>query len=181
MAVPPSQRIPISLGPPVSGTRSQLVRVIRNLEIECRTREQADAVADMLASLLPDPVGARFGLVELLLNSIEHGNLEIGGEHKYQLLRECRFDDEVAARLEREPYRSRRVHITVTAAFPAIEIEIRDDGPGFDWRSALAADLVCHDGPGGRGIAIISRVCFPHLEYRDPGNVAVIRVSWPAS
>jgi hypothetical protein len=43
----------------------------------------------------------------------------------------------------------------------------------------LAADGGALDRPNGRGLAIVSRTCFPGLEYRDPGNVAIVRVAWP--
>jgi hypothetical protein len=175
-----SQRVPKVLGAPARrDARIQLVRVLRRLELECRTREQADDIADVLAELTPDPIAGRFGIIELLLNAIEHGNLEIGAGLKAQLLRERRFDDELAARLASPPYSTRSVRIVVELEYPVVDIEIHDDGPGFAWRHALAAELDASDRPSGRGIAIISRTCFPGLQYRDPGNVAVIRVTWP--
>jgi anti-sigma regulatory factor (Ser/Thr protein kinase) len=172
--------MPRLIGPIAAGhADTPAMQVLRRLELECHTREQADDIADVVAPLLPDPVTARLGIVELLLNAIEHGNLEIGGARKYELLREHRFEDELAARLQQEPFRTRRVRVVVTVEFPAVEIEIHDDGPGFPWRSVLAADLECTDQRGGRGIAIVSRACFPGLQYRDPGNVAVVKVTWP--
>jgi anti-sigma regulatory factor (Ser/Thr protein kinase) len=175
-----SQRVPKVLGAPARrDARIQLVRVMRRLELECRTREQADDIADIVAELMPDPIAARFGMIELLLNAIEHGNLEIGGSLKAQLLREHRFDDELAARLASPPYSTRSVRIIVDVEYPVVDIEIHDDGPGFAWRRALAAELEVSDRPSGRGLAIISRTCFLGLQYRDPGNVAVIRATWP--
>jgi anti-sigma regulatory factor (Ser/Thr protein kinase) len=157
----------------------EVLRLLRRLELECRTRAEAEDLADVLAGLMPEPVQGRLGVMELLLNAIEHGNLEIGSKLKCQLLREHRFEDELAARAEREPYCRRRVRVTVRLAYPALEIEIRDEGPGFAWRAALGVELEAGDSPNGRGIALVSRTCFPDLEYRDPGNVAVVRVTWP--
>jgi len=159
--------------------RVDAIHTLRHLELECRTREEAEGVADVVAGLLPDPLLGRLGLVELLLNAIEHGNLEIGSVRKCELIRTQRFEDEIAARLEAELYRSRRVHIRVDVAYPSVEIEIRDDGAGFAWRSALARDVIATDEPNGRGIALVRRTCFPSLEYRDPGNVAVVKLAWP--
>jgi hypothetical protein len=175
-----TQRIPLTLAEhAVRGPGKSTVRLIRRLELVFRTREEADDVADLIAGLLPDPVPGRFGLIELLLNAIEHGNLAIGGALKAQLLREHRFEDEVAARFEREPFRARCVRVAVAVAYPAVDIEIADEGAGFAWRSALAAELGSAECPNGRGIALISRTCFPNLHYRDPGNVAVVRATWP--
>jgi anti-sigma regulatory factor (Ser/Thr protein kinase) len=158
---------------------TEVLQVLRRIELECQTRAQADEVADEIAALLPDPMKSRLGLIELLLNAIEHGNLEVGGEHKCALLRAHRFDEEIAARTASERYSARRVRVIVSITYPLLEIEIRDDGNGFDWRTVLAADGGALDRPNGRGLAIVSRTCFPGLEYRDPGNVAIVRVAWP--
>ena len=171
-----TQRIPM-----IGGTLRQRVanhaplQSVLHAELECRTREDADAVA----GVTPDPLLGRLGLVELLLNAIEHGNLAIDRELKCQLLRDQRFEEEVAARLAREPYRSRRVRVHVDVAYPVVQIEIHDEGAGFAWRSALTAEIEAAGCPNGRGIAMASRVCFPDLTYRDPGNVAVVTLAWP--
>jgi len=158
---------------PAEGHRS------RCLELACRTREEAEALVDEVAALLPDPGMCRFGLMELLLNAIEHGNLEIGAAYKGQLLREHRFEEELAARLADEKYGARRVRVSVVRADATIEIEIRDEGPGFAWREALATGLELSEAPNGRGIALVRQTCFPSLTYRDPGNVAVVTLPCP--
>jgi anti-sigma regulatory factor (Ser/Thr protein kinase) len=178
--MPITQRVPLVFAEHRRRTGAiSVMRMLRHLELECRTREEAEGVADVLAGVLPDPLLGRLGLVELLLNAIEHGNLEIGKGLKGRLIRERRFEDEVAARLAREPYQARRVHVRVSVEFPTVEIEIRDEGPGFAWRSELAAEVEAHDGPNGRGIALVSRTCFPNVEYRDPGNIALVKLVWP--
>ena len=155
------------------------LRMLRRVELECQTREEAEELADVIAGLLPDPVQGRLGLIELLLNAIEHGNLEIGRTLKCQLLRELRFEAEIEARMQQDQYRDRRVRVRVELMYPYIEIEIRDDGRGFAWRNALAAGFTSDDTPNGRGIALASRACFPTLEYLDPGNVAIVKLAWP--
>ena len=175
-----SQRIPLAFAEQRRRTGTlDVMRKLRHLELECRTRDEVEGVADVIAGLLPEPLLGRLGLVELLLNAIEHGNLEIGRALKGRLIREHRFEEELAARLEREPYRSRRVHVRVDIAFPQVEIEIRDEGVGFAWRSELASEVEAHDGPNGRGIALVSRTCFANLQYRDPGNIALVTLVWP--
>jgi anti-sigma regulatory factor (Ser/Thr protein kinase) len=175
-----TQRVPLIFAEHRRRTGAiEVMRMLRHLELECRTREEVDGIADVIAGLLPDPLIGRLGVVELLLNAIEHGNLEIGNALKGQLIREQRFEAELAARLDREPYRARRVHVVVDVEYPVVNIAIRDDGPGFDWRRALASEVEAHDAPNGRGIALVSRTCFPTLEYRDPGNVAVVKLIWP--
>jgi hypothetical protein len=180
--MPSTQRIPAVLTDFAADARARGcrgLRLLRSLELECQTREEAEHLADVVAALLPEPARSRFGLIELMLNGIEHGNLEIGSALKAQLLREHRFADEVASRLARESYRARRIHIKVMLSEPLIDVEIRDDGPGFDWRPTLAAELPIDDSPSGRGIALVRTMCFTTLAYRDPGNVAVVRLPWP--
>jgi two-component system cell cycle response regulator len=153
---------------------------MRGAELSCRTREEAEQLADRLAAYLPEPLRHRLGLVELLFNAVEHGNLEIGTALKARLLRAHRLDAEIAARLARAPYGGRRVRVVIARVDPCAEIEICDDGPGFAWRDALAAEVVASSEPNGRGIALVRHTCFPDLEYRDPGNVAVVRLRWPS-
>jgi anti-sigma regulatory factor (Ser/Thr protein kinase) len=156
------------------------LRGLRGTELTCRSREEAEQLADRLAAFLPEPLRHRLGLVELLFNAIEHGNLELGTAFKGRLLREHRLEAEIAARLARAPYRGRQVHVVIARVDPLTEIEIRDDGPGFAWRDALAAEVVASSEPNGRGIALVRHSCFPDLEYRDPGNVALVRLRWPS-
>ncbi|HET7506610.1 MAG TPA: ATP-binding protein [Kofleriaceae bacterium] len=173
-----SQRLPSFASEPVRRSpRKELLRLLRTVDLECQTRDEAELLADFAAHLLPDPEQGRFGIMELLLNAIEHGNLEIGGTLKCRLLREQRFEDEIAARIDREPYRKRRVRVRIGLAYPAVEIAIRDDGPGFAWKPALATELELDERPNGRGI-LLARTCFSSLEYRDPGNLVVVRTSW---
>lgn len=162
------------------GDGRETLRRLRGTDLTCRTHAEAERLAELLSEALPHGAHCRLGLVELMYNGIEHGNLEIGCELKAQLLREQRLDAEVAARLNRAPYQGRRVHVAIVQVDPSIEIELRDEGRGFAWRRALAADLVPSDQPNGRGIALVRQGCFPDLEYRDPGNVAIVRMSWPS-
>ena len=98
---------------------------------------------------------------------------------QHALLRAQRFEAELADRLAREPYRSRRARASLIITPDALVLEIRDDGPGFAWRQALAAELAINDEPNGRGIALTRCTCFPGLSYRDPGNVAVVTLPCP--
>jgi anti-sigma regulatory factor (Ser/Thr protein kinase) len=178
MHSPQSLRL-IELRKVVQADGRAVLRALRGSDLTCRTRDDAEQLADLLSACLAGAPHYRLGLVELLLNAIEHGNLEIGRERKGQLLREQRFEAEIAARMAREPYAGRRAHVVVREVEPVAEIEIRDEGPGFAWRAVLAAELATGDDPNGRGIALIRRTCFPDLEYRDPGNVAIVRLVWP--
>ncbi|MCX5741903.1 MAG: hypothetical protein NT062_05310 [Proteobacteria bacterium] len=94
-------------------------------EFTCQTRDETGVLAELLSRLFPEPPRARFALGELLLNAVEHGNLEIGSALKVRLIRELAFEDELAARHERAPYRARQVHVGVRIADDKLELEIR--------------------------------------------------------
>ncbi len=119
-----------------------------------------------------DQLGVRLGLVELLENAVEHGNLCISYEQKGQsltttdgleaLCRERLSDPELAAR---------RVTVHFKMDATACEWVIVDEGAGFDWK-ALPDPT---EGMGlflthGRGI-LLSRIQFDTLEYQGPGNI----------
>jgi CheY-like chemotaxis protein len=67
---------------------------------------------------------------EAMVNAMHHGNLEIGSESReaggdvYQSL--------IEQRLASEPYRDRRVHVTLKLTRTKLVCVIRDEGPGFD-------------------------------------------------
>ena len=70
-------------------------------------------------------------LDESLLNAIVHGNLEVSSD-----LREIDdgkpYTELIKQRKKEEPYKSRRVSVSLHATTKQAEVTIRDDGPGFD-------------------------------------------------
>jgi len=156
----------------------------RQLRIEFDNRVRlVPALAAFLVSeageRLPDGdrTGVMLGLVELLMNAVEHGNLAIGSEAKLaalatgtdalEELREERRSDPVLGQ--------RRVVVDFRMDAAGGEWVIVDEGEGFDWQavrnplSAGAMELPC-----GRGI-FLSRVQFDELEYQDAGNSVRVR------
>lgn len=112
------------------------------------------------------------GLVELLMNAVEHGNLAIGAAAKLAALtagvdalgelREERLSDPVLAQ--------RRIHIDFCMDASACEWVITDEGDGFEWesvRNPLSEGSV--ELPCGRGI-FLSRMQFDEFEYQGCGN-----------
>jgi len=141
-------------------------------EFALRTREEGDEVARFISSLLPDPAVAGMCLSELVVNAVEHGNLEIGGELKCELLRAGSYERELAARYSAYP--ARRVRVSVRRRDRSLEITIADEGNGFPWRRYIDAELVASPRPNGRGIALV-RTRFPDLEYLASGRVVIVR------
>ncbi|MBF0460670.1 MAG: ATP-binding protein [Magnetococcales bacterium] len=135
-----------------------------------KTPDEARALASSLAQLCPDPEQSRIGLMELLLNAVEHGNLGVSYAEKTELVQQSAFHAELERRLRLPEYCDRTATVSVTRTDDEIHFLIRDQGTGFDWSSYLEIDPVRVLDPNGRGIAWAKNVSFQHIEYHGIGN-----------
>ena len=107
---------------------------------------------------------------EALVNALEHGNFELSSDLKGDLFAE--EDPYTALRRERlqdETYASRTVHVRTRMDLHRFEVEIEDEGKGFDVRRLdprSASDLVrtC-----GRGLPLIQTV-LDEVHFNAKGN-----------
>jgi CheY-like chemotaxis protein/serine phosphatase RsbU (regulator of sigma subunit) len=142
-----------------------------------RSIDEARALAAALASMCRDPAAAGFGLLELLINAVEHGNLGIRLEDKCELVATGRWEQEVTARFAKPENAAKHVEVRCRREGERLLIRIRDQGEGFDWRSFLAMDEARVSRPNGRGIALAREVAFETMEYSDPGNQVDVSVA----
>lgn len=154
---------------------------LRQATFEFRTLEEALDLAFQLGQFCPQPEAAVMGLSELMVNAVEHGNLEISYAEKSALCRANTWRDEVARRLELPVYKKRVAQIRVERRSDAIRFEIRDEGPGFDWRCFTTFDPERAFDPNGRGIALAKQLAFGELRYSEPGNSVVAEVALKGS
>ena len=115
--------------------------------------------------------GIRMGLHELIVNAIEHGNLELNSDLK----KRHDYLDFLKRRSLEERFRGRRVTIEVTITVEAFTCVIRDQGPGFDWHSL--PDPGDHNNlfkPHGRGI-IMAGNFFDEFSFNESGNQVTVR------
>ncbi len=154
----------------------QALALARRGEFSFRTPDEAAVLASFLATLCPEPTAARMGLAELLVNAIEHGNLDIGYAEKSRLRLSNGWEAEVTRRLSDPRLGQRVAQVSFERDAAAITFMIADQGKGFDCRRYLDIDPERACDPNGRGIALARRVSFSHLEYRDRGNVVVGRI-----
>jgi CheY-like chemotaxis protein/anti-sigma regulatory factor (Ser/Thr protein kinase) len=138
-----------------------------------RTLGEARALAAALGSACADPDAASLGLVELLVNAVEHGNLGISLEEKAALLSNGRWEREVQARLARPEYAEKTVRVSCRRVGADLIVLIADQGEGFDWAQFLTMDESRAFQPNGRGISLARRLAFRTLEYRGCGNEVV--------
>jgi CheY-like chemotaxis protein len=156
----------------------------RHCEVAFGNRlEDVARVADYLANEAemgrdrPLTLGITLGLVELLNNAVEHGNLGITGPEKTEALSSSQrsYRDLVTDR-QADPARSvRQVRVALTSTRDHADWVITDEGEGFDWRSVVGNldepdPLALH----GRGIFLAS-CYFDTVEYIGRGNVVRVR------
>jgi len=140
---------------------------------EIRTIDEAQKLSTMLATNCPVPEKVAVGIWELLSNAIEHGNLEIDYDEKAKLLESGRFEGELARRLRQAPYADRVARVEFRRATKSIRLRVTDEGPGFDFRRFVEAEVPT-DRPNGRGICIARTLCFDRMTYRGQGNVVEV-------
>ena len=115
-----------------------------------------------------DRVSLQLTFSELLNNALEHGNLEITYQDKTAWLMNGGDMVELIETRAKDPkYRNRKIHVSYILGKTASKFAIRDDGNGFDWKSA--AKLSGEDEFHGRGIAM-SKELVHSMTYNDKGN-----------
>jgi anti-sigma regulatory factor (Ser/Thr protein kinase) len=155
-----------------------LGRCLRSARFELQTREEAERLAQVLGNMCVERPEVTLALSELLYNAIEHGNLEIGGELKADLLRNGTFGDEIAARGTRSPYCRRHVTVDYESNEHEQVISITDEGAGFDWREVMARELGPSLAPNGRGLLLVRALERAELEFNAAGNSVTMRARW---
>lgn len=138
-----------------------------------RTLDEARELAPLIANGCPEPERVVFGLGELLVNAVEHGNLGISYEEKSQLDEQGQLDDEIQRRLAMPEYIYKYVEVIFVRREKSIEITVIDQGQGFDWQSYISFDESRAFDSHGRGIAMARMMSFDTLEYRGNGNTVV--------
>ena len=141
-----------------------------------RTMVEARELAPLLANGCPEPGRAVLGLVELLTNAVEHGNLGITYEEKSALDEQGRVDGEIERRLAMPEYANKYVEVAFSRREDSVEIIVTDQGAGFDWESYLTLDENRAFDSHGRGIAMAKIMSFDRLEYRGSGNQVVCTI-----
>ena len=126
-------------------------------------------MSDELAKAFPLPDQAKIGIYELLLNALEHGNLELGYERKTELLRLGKWEEEIQSRLLLPQYRERYVDIKLITNDNSCSLSIKDQGKGFRWKHYITS-MASGIKPNGRGLLIAFNCNFDHIKFNDIGN-----------
>ncbi|MBF0546343.1 MAG: response regulator [Candidatus Riflebacteria bacterium] len=140
-------------------------------------------VADLLVreteSLLPaeNRWGIRLGLVEIILNAIEHGNLGLSFDEKTKAQEgePEKWARLISQRSGIEPYNTRHVLIQFRLENDWCEWMISDEGEGFDWTKVpdptAPENFLCSHG---RGI-LLTKISFDEVKFIGKGNQVVLQ------
>ena len=165
--------------------------MILHRELTLQLRNQPEIVSRVVDRLMQetecripaaDRLSIHLGLLEIVMNAIEHGNLGITYSEKSEALEGQTGDWQnlVKQRMSESPYKDRSVLIQFQMDGECCEWTITDEGEGFDWQAVpdpndpenlLAAN--------GRGI-MLARLSFDELTYLGTGNQVVLRKNLPA-
>ncbi|HWB13196.1 MAG TPA: response regulator [Pirellulales bacterium] len=121
-------------------------------------------------------------LFEALSNAVYHGNLELSAEELDSHSRTA-GSELVRQRREQAPYRDRRLVVEATLSPNEGRFVVRDQGPGFDYRSEpnLAADLSRVASNERRGLVLI-KLFVDDLCFNERGNeITLIKYKRPAT
>jgi len=143
-----------------------------HIEIKNYTLKDLDNIyilSQMLAHYFPKPEECVTGIYELLLNAVEHGNLEVGFKTKASLVRTGKWKEEILRRLSLPEYANRKVDITLTNDMSECKLVIADEGNGFNWREYIDRPLN-ERCILGRGLFIAFNSRFDHVTYNPEGN-----------
>ncbi len=134
------------------------------------TLEEARNISCLLGSAFPRPELATPGLYELLVNAIEHGNLNIGFDEKKRLLEAGEWEVEIEKRTNLPEHRHKKVHVKFVQDAQRLILSITDMGNGFDWRPYMEIEPSRATHGNGRGIAKANLLGFDRVTYVGKGN-----------
>ena len=112
----------------------------------------------------------RVGISEMLTNAMEHGNLGITGEEKFQATEEGTYYTLLEERLKEPCIANRKTRLEIDFRDDTFTCVIKDEGKGFDTSKLPDPTdtehlLKLH----GRGI-FITRIYFTEIVYNEIGN-----------
>jgi len=136
--------------------------------------QQVKQLSTLLANACPDSDSVITGLSELMINAVEHGNLEITYDEKTTLIAESKWQQEVERRLQLEKYRNRIADVYFERNQNQITMVIEDKGKGFDWGKYIYFDSERILHSHGRGIAMANKFSFEKISYNSSGNQVTI-------
>ncbi len=155
----------------------RMLGLMERARFHFRTLEEARNLAFLIANCFSDPQAAVYGLNEMLVNAVEHGNLGITYAGKTKLILEDRLSDEIGRRLALPENQEKWAYLSFETGEDELRVRIKDQGKGFDWRPYLELSPERATHLHGRGIATSRLASFTSVEYSGCGNEVVCTVA----
>lgn len=180
------QFLPVSNGSIILGTASSIEEdlLIRLCETETQLYKienymtQIDMVCKRISNAITkygsqeDVFLIKLCLMELLVNAMEHGNLDISFDEKSEALESNEYYKLLYNRQQNPNYKNKRIIVEFSLNSEKVEIRITDEGKGFDHKRQMSKAE--KEGPNlklahGRGIQM-AKSFFHTFEYNEKGN-----------
>ncbi len=156
----------------VRGDVDEALGLLDNCRFRFRTPEDVDKLVPLIARIFPQPASAASGIAELMMNAIEHGNLEIGHQRKADWLARGIYRSELQKRLQTPPFAERWAEVIITRRTDGVMIVIMDEGCGFCWQNFVERAETANgsDETEAGGIAKAQRDSFDEIRFNHLGN-----------
>lgn len=121
--------------------------------------------------------GIKTCLREVLVNAIEHGNLEVSFEEKSRVIEQQDYMEFLLARQKEARFAARRVFVHYAVNRRAFTLRVTDEGSGFDHRAFMAragGDDVLLMLEHGRGLTM-TRNAFDEMVFNEKGNQVTLK------
>jgi PAS domain-containing protein len=129
-----------------------------------------------------DVMSIRLGLREMLINAIEHGNLEITFEEKTAQMENGDYLLFIQKRQENSLYAGRKITVEFSLNGNKAVYKIADEGKGFDHENFIKKkqENISEDLAHGRGISMALNI-FDEVRYNKKGNQVLLVKNLPNS
>ncbi len=162
------------------GNLNSIIHNIKSSSFEIKDFSEARKLANYLARFTEEPSKYVVSLTALIINAIEHGNLNIGFDEKNRLITEKLYDQEIERRLESNDHKHKRVKVDLRKDLDGtFSVLIEDEGRGFDWSEYINFDPTRVTDPNGRGIAMAFIMNPDGIRYYGSGNKVVYKIKKP--
>ena len=128
-----------------------------------------------------DVMMIKMGLNEMIVNAMEHGNLNVTFDEKTRAQEEGRLFDYMSERRQLPEYRDKKVLIDYYFDDSKVIYRITDMGPGFDYKAIMNRvknEVNQMELTHGRGI-IMTQAVFDSVEYNKKGNQVLLTKEFP--
>ncbi|BET27019.1 signal transduction histidine kinase [Limnobacter thiooxidans] len=135
---------------------------------------QAKSLAFLLSQQTQNPDRTYLGILEVLVNSIEHGNIRFNNSQLKNQLGKSDLHAQLDSLSKQPPFCEKWVDVRLSSDDFITRIEVRDQGIGFDWKRTLSQNQGNRSLGDIHGMHRILNAGFLDFHYLDGGCTAVI-------